>query len=64
MESMTSNPNRFVAWFNKTHPGAYRPITAEDVENLKSCELIHRYGFYSTSQDGKIVMGILRYEQM
>ena len=64
MESMTSNANRFAIWFNMTYPDAYRRITTEDIENLKSCELIHCYGFYSTSQDGKIVMSILKYEQM
>ena len=54
----------FAAWFNMKYPGAYRRITAEDVENLKSRELIHRYGFYSISQDGTTVMGILKYEQL
>ena len=64
MESMTSNPNRFATSFNVTHPDACRRITIEDVEELKLCELIHRYGFYSTSQDGKTIMNILRYEQL
>ena len=64
MESMTSNPIKFADWFNLKHPGAPRQITVDDVENLKSCDLIHRYGFYSTFQDGKTVMGILKYEQM
>ena len=54
----------FAAWFNMKYPGAYRRITVEDVENLKLCELIHRFGFYSISQDGKTVMGILKYEQL
>ncbi|MFC1982972.1 hypothetical protein ACFLV5_04250 [Chloroflexota bacterium] len=47
-----------------TYPGAPRNITIGDVENLKECELIHRYGFYSTSQDGKTILGILKYEKM
>ena len=59
-----NNPEKFAAWFNEKYPGAYRPISAKDVENLKSCELIHRYRYYSTSEDGKTVMGILKYEQM
>ncbi|MFC1982991.1 hypothetical protein ACFLV5_04345 [Chloroflexota bacterium] len=63
MNSMTSNSNRFATWFNITYPDAPRKITAEDVEDLKECELIHRYGFYSASQDGKTVMSILKYEQ-
>ena len=58
------NGEEFVVWLNMTHPNAYHQITAEYVENLKLCELIHRYGFYSTSHDGKTVMGILKYEQM
>jgi hypothetical protein len=59
-----TDPKKFAEWFNMTHPDAYCQITVEDLENLKACELIHRYGFYSTSQDGKTVMGILKYEQM
>jgi len=59
-----TSPEKFAAWFNEKNPGAYRRITAEDVENLKLCELIYRYGFYSTSQDGKTAMGILKYEQL
>jgi len=64
MESMTSNPNRFAAWFNMTYQGAHRRITTEDVEDMKACELIHRYGCYLRSLDGITVMGILKYEQM
>ena len=54
----------FVVWFNMKHPGAPRPITVVDVENLKACELIHRHGLYLTSEDGKTVMGVLKYAQM
>ena len=59
-----TSPKAFAEWFNEKYLGAYRQITTEDVEKMKSCELIHRYGFYSTSQDGKTVMGILKYEQL
>ena len=64
MESMTSNPNRFAAWFNMTYQGAHRRITTEDVEDMTTCGLIGRYRYYSTSQDGGIIRGILQYEQM
>jgi len=59
-----NSSEKFAAYFNEKFPGVYRAITAEDALNLKSCELIHRYGFYGTSQDGKTVMGILKYEQI
>jgi len=64
MESMTSNPNRFAAWFNMTYQGAHRRITTEDVEDMTTCGLIGRYRYYSTSQDGEIIRGILQYEQL
>ena len=64
MESMTSNPNRFAAWFNMTYQGAHRRITTEDVEDMTTCGLIGRYRYYSTSQDGEIIRGILQYEQI
>jgi hypothetical protein len=54
----------FAAWFNEKYPVAPRRITAVDVENLKACDLIYRHGFYRTSEDGKTVMGILKYEQL
>jgi hypothetical protein len=59
-----NNSQKFADWFNEKYPGAPRQITAIDAESLKACQLIHRYGFYSTSDDGKTVMGILRYMQM
>ena len=64
MESMTSNPSRFAAWFNKTYPGAYRTITVRDVEDMTTCGLICRYRCYSPSQDGATIRGVLQYEQL
>lgn len=58
------SPEEFATWFNEKYPGAYRRISTADVKNLIACELIHKYGLYSTSQDGKTVMAILQYEQM
>ena len=61
---LVTNPDRFATLFNMKFPDAYRRITAEDVENLSRCELIHKYGYYHLAQDGKTIMGILEYEQM
>jgi len=63
MESMTSNPNRFAAWFNEKFPGVYRPITAEEVIYTTRCKLICRYGFY-LRDDFETARGILQYEQL
>ncbi len=63
MESMTSNPNRFAAWFNMTYQGAYRSMTIDDIRDLTECGLIHRHGYYSASQDGETIRGVLQYEQ-
>ena len=64
MKPMFTNPERYAEWFNLKYPGAPRRVTRTDIENIEACELIHRYGFYSTSEDGKTVMGILKYEQL
>jgi hypothetical protein len=56
--------DEFAVWFNMSYPGAPRKITAVDVEILKGYKLIHRHGFYLTSEDGKTVMGVLKYVQM
>ena len=64
MKSITSNPNRFAAWFNEKYPGAYRQITTEDVENMSVCGLIGGYRYYSPPQDGEPIRGILQYEQL
>jgi len=61
---LVTNPDRFATLFNIKHPSAYRPITADDVKDMTTCELIGLYGYYHLSQDGKTVMGILQYEQM
>ncbi|MFC1893714.1 hypothetical protein ACFLYR_06795 [Chloroflexota bacterium] len=64
MESMTSNPNRFAAWFNEKYLGAYRRITTEDVEEMTNSRLIGRFRYYSPPQDGETIRGILQYEQL
>ena len=59
-----NSPDKFAAWFNLKYPGAYRQITTGDVEDMTSCGLIHRYQYYSESQDGDKIRAILQYEQM
>jgi hypothetical protein len=59
-----TNPEAFAEYFNKKYPGAYRRITAEDVNDMASCGLIHRYGFFSESMDGETVRAVLKYEQL
>ena len=58
------SPIEFADWFNKKYPGAYRPITAVDVRELTKCGLIAHYRYYSLSQDGETIRGILQYEQL
>ncbi|MFC1902549.1 hypothetical protein ACFLX4_00565 [Chloroflexota bacterium] len=59
-----TSPDKFAAWFNLRYPGAYRQITTEDVRDMTSCGLIHRYRYYSPPQDGETIRAILQYEQM
>ena len=54
MLGITANTGKFTAWFNDKHPGAYRRIGAEDIEDMTACGLIGCYRYYSTSQDGEI----------
>ena len=56
-------PNRFAEWFNRVAPGAYRQITAEDVQDMTQCGLIGRYGEYM-QLDIEIVRAVLQYEQL
>ncbi len=63
MEPMTSNPEKFATWFNMKFPGAYRSITKDDIIDLSECGLIHRYGYFSLSQDLETIRAILQYEQ-
>ncbi|MFC1979561.1 hypothetical protein ACFLVS_01620 [Chloroflexota bacterium] len=42
-----TSPDKFAAWFNKTYLGAYRSITARDIEDMTICGLIGRYRYYS-----------------
>ena len=53
----------FVAWFNKTIPGACRSITTQDVRNMTTCGLIGRYGYY-IHLDIETVRAVLQYEQL
>ena len=59
-----SSPEQFADWFNEKYPGAYRPVTTEDIQDMTNCGLIGRYRFYREPQDGEIVRGILQYEQL
>jgi hypothetical protein len=59
-----NSPEKFAVWFNEKYVGAHRRITTEDVRNMTTCGLIGRYRYYSPSQDGEIIRGILQYEQM
>ena len=59
-----TSPEKLAVWFNDRYQGAYRKIDAEDAREMTACGLICRYRYYSTSQDGETVRGILQYEQM
>ena len=61
---MITRPEAVVTYFNEKYPGAYRQITAEDVEDMTTSGLIGRYRYYSTSQDGETIRGLLQYEQL
>jgi len=56
-------PEDFVAWFAKAIPGAFRSITAQDVQDMTTCGLIGRYGYY-IHLDIETVRAILQYEQL
>jgi len=56
-------PEDFAAWFNKAIPGAYRSITAQDVQDMVTSGLIGRYGYYM-QLDIETVRAILQYEQL
>ena len=59
-----TSPDEFAEWFNNKYQGAYRKINTEDVRDMTTCGLIGRYRYYSLSQDGETVRGILEYEQL
>ena len=71
-----TSPEKFAASFNQKFPGAYRLITAEDVNDMTECGLIGRYGFYlkkvdlserygfNKQDDLETIRGILQYEQL
>ena len=56
-------PEDFVAWFNKAIPGASRSIGVEDVQDMTTCDLIGKYGYYG-NLDLEMVRCILLYEQL
>ena len=58
------SPEQFAVWFNDKYQGAYRKISADDARDMTACGLIGRHRYYSLSQDGEMVRGILEYEQM
>ena len=61
---VSTSPEKLAVWFNNKYQGAHRKINAEDVGDMTSCGLIGRYRYYSLSQDGETIRGILEYEQM
>jgi hypothetical protein len=56
-------PEDFAAWFNKAIPGAYRSMTAQDVQDMVTSGVIGRYGYYM-KLDIETVWPILQYEQL
>jgi hypothetical protein len=56
-------PEDFAEWFTKAIPGAYRSVTAQDVQDMTTCGLIGKYGFYG-NLDLEMVRCILLYEQL
>lgn len=56
-------PEDFAAWFSKAIPGASRIIGVEDVQDMTTCGLIGRYGYY-IHLDIETVWAILQYEQL
>ena len=60
----TTSLKMFADWFNVTYRGAHRNVSVEDIREMTECGLIGRYRYYSPSQDGEIIRGILQYEQM
>ncbi len=61
---LTSSPKEFADWFNEKYPGAYRRVAANDVKDMTDCGLIYHHKYYSGSEDGETVRGILQYEQL
>ena len=59
--AVMSDSAKFAAKFNSTVPGAFRPITADDVRQLAHCGLIGRRGFFERA-DVETIRGILWYE--
>ena len=57
-----TNPVEFAQDFNFQVPGAYRPMTVEDIRALTDHGLIKRYGYYSPD-DMQTIISILNYEQ-
>ena len=56
-------PEDFVAWLAKAIPGAYRSITAQDIQDMTTCGLIGKYGYYG-NLDLEMVRCILLYERL
>jgi len=56
-------PDDFAEWFNKTIPGASRSIGVEDVQDMTTCGLIGRYGYF-INLDLETVRCVLLYEQL
>ena len=63
MRQPVLTPDKFAALFNSMVPGAYRQVTAQDVQDMTRCGLIGRYGYYGRA-DIETVRAILQYEQI
>ena len=63
MNQLITSAGRFATLFNSKVPGAYRPISADDIRLMTECGLVGRYGYYGR-EDMQTVIGILRYEQL
>jgi hypothetical protein len=61
---ITSSPKKFAEWFNGKYIGTYYKITSEDIKDMTTCGLIHRYEYYSGSIDGETVRGVLQFEKL
>lgn len=64
MTHFISSPEKFADLFNAKVLGAYRKVNVDDIREMTTCGLIHRYDCYDTINDLQTVIGILNYEQL
>ena len=63
MAHLTTSPGKFADEVNAKLLGAHRQITVEDVQDMTSCGLIGKYGFYG-HLELEMVRCVLLYEQL